>query len=161
MVKGGANKGRDERGRFTAGNSGGPGGARRRAFTLRRAAEEAISDEHVAAMIRKATRMALEGNLSAMRLVLDRVCGRPAEATETAEPVPVKFPDLHGTADCNDATDRVIDSILDGTIDRTTAKLLLDAIRVRVKAIETHEIALEFERLKETVAEIEKGRPCG
>ena len=34
--------GRDERGRFTLGNPGGPGGPRRRASELRRAAEEAV-----------------------------------------------------------------------------------------------------------------------
>ena len=39
--------GRDATGRFTEGNAGGPGGARRRSSELRRAAEEAITPEHV------------------------------------------------------------------------------------------------------------------
>jgi len=42
--------GRDSNGRFAAGNPGGPGGSRRRSSELRRAVEEAISPEHIAAM---------------------------------------------------------------------------------------------------------------
>ena len=47
------NEDRDVRGRFAQGNRGGPGGPRRRASELRRAAEDAISPEHIQAMIRK------------------------------------------------------------------------------------------------------------
>ncbi len=74
MTDSGENNERDERGRFAVGNPGGPGGPRRRTSELRRAAEEAITPEYVAAMVRKATRMGLEGNLAAMRLVFERTC---------------------------------------------------------------------------------------
>ena len=47
---------------------------------LRGAAEDAITPDHVAAMARKATRMGLEGDLSAMRLVFERTCGRVADS---------------------------------------------------------------------------------
>ncbi len=50
---------RDHRGRFAAGNQGGPGRRRGHANALRRAAEEAISPEHVAAIMRRATRKAV------------------------------------------------------------------------------------------------------
>ena len=86
MTDGGENTGRDNRGRFMVGNAGGPGVPRRRTFELRRAAEEAITPEHVAATVRKATRMGLEGDLAAMRLVFDRTCGRATEASVDAEP---------------------------------------------------------------------------
>ena len=45
------NPGRDQRGRFGAGNPGGKGGPHRRAAELRRAAEEAVTPEHVAECI--------------------------------------------------------------------------------------------------------------
>lgn len=140
MADGGNNHGRDERGRFTVGNPGGPGGSRRRAFMLRRAAEEAVTPEHIEAMIRKATRMGLEGNLSAMRFVLDRVCGRAAEAPKEPEAVPVAMPRLGTAADCNLAIGRLIDGIVQGTVDREAAKLLIDAIQTRLKAIEVTEL---------------------
>ena len=157
MADGGENNGRDERGRFTTGNPGGPGGSRRRAFTLRRAAEEAISPEHIEAMIRKATRMGLEGNLSAMRLVLDRVCGRAAEAPNDAEPVSLQLPPLRTAADCNLAIDRVIDGIMKGTVDRDVATLLIDAIRTRLKAIEVNDLEARLAELEKTAGTVERG----
>lgn len=144
--------GRDDRGRFAAGNPGGPGGPRRRASELRRAAEEAITSEHVQAMIRKATRMGLEGNLAAMRLVLERTCGRPAEAPPDAEPVDLELPPLQTAADCNGAIDRLLDSICKGSVDRGTARLLIDAIQVRLRAIETTDIEARLAQLEEAAA---------
>lgn len=155
MAQGGENHGRDEQGRFTAGNSGGPGGPRRRAFVLRRAAEEAISTEHVEAMIRKATRMGLEGNLSAMRLVLDRVCGRAAEAPREAEAIPVTMPPLRTAVDCNLAVDRLIEGIVQGTVDREAAKLLIDAIQARVKALEVNELEERLVELEKAAGNVE------
>ena len=92
MTEGSETNDRDERGRFAAGNPGGPGGSRRRPSELRRAAEEAITPEHVAAMVRKATKMGLEGNLGAMRLVFERTCGRSAQAPVEAEPIDLSIP---------------------------------------------------------------------
>jgi len=56
---------RDEKGRFAQGNSGGPGRPKGRGYELQRAAQEAVTAEHLTAMMRKAMRLALEGNLSA------------------------------------------------------------------------------------------------
>ena len=157
MTDGGDNHGRDEQGRFSAGNPGGPGGPRRRAFALRRAAEEAISPEHIEAMIRKATRMGLEGNLSAMRLVLDRVCGRAAEAPKEAEAVPVAMPRLRTAADCNLAVERLIDCIVQGTVDREATKILIEAIQARLKAIEVSELEDRLVELENAARTVEQG----
>lgn len=158
MAAGAEGEGRDERGRFTAGNRGGAGGTRRRAFTLRRAAEEAITPEHVAAMIRKATRMGLEGDLGAIRLVLDRVCGRPDKMPAEPESIPLQLPDLRSAADCNAAVDRVLDATLQGAIDHEVAKLLLEAIRIRTRAIELNEVQQEMADLRGLLAQIERRR---
>lgn len=147
-----APKDRDDRGRFAPGNPGGPGGSRRRAFALRLAAEEAITPEHVAAMIRKATRLGLEGNLAAMRLVFERTCGRAAEAPVDAEPVGITLPRLATAADCNLAIERLVDGICKGSIDRDTAKLLIDAVQARIKAIEVHELEERLAQLEEAHA---------
>ncbi len=140
MTDGADNAGRDTNGRFAAGNPGGPGGPRRRSSELRRAAEEAITPEHVAAMIRKATRMGLEGNLTAMRLVLERTSGRAAEAPVDIEPLGISLPRLRTAADCNTAIEQLVDAICQGRVDRDAAKLLIDAIQARLKAIEVNEL---------------------
>ncbi len=149
MPEAGGITGRDGSGRFKIGNPGGPGGSRPRAVTLRRAAEDAISEEHVQAMIRKATRMGLEGNLAAMRWVVERVCGRPSESAADTEPLSVSLPRLRTASDCNLALERLADAICMGTVDRDAAKILLEVINARLKAIEVHD-------LEERLAELEK-----
>lgn len=136
------NTGRDQRGRFGLGNPGGKGGPHRRASELRRAAEEAVTPEHVAALIRKVTRMGLEGNLAAARLVLERVCGRAAEAPASATEIDLQLPRLKSAADCGLALERLVDGVCDGTVDRNTAQTLIAGVQARMRAIET----TDFER---------------
>ncbi len=150
--------GRDTQGRFAAGNAGGPGGARRRSSELRRAAEEAITTEHVAAIMRRATRMALEGNLAAMRFVLERTTGRAAEAPIEAEPLGIALPALHTATDCNAAIERIVESIVAGKVERDAAKLLLDAIQTRLKAIELNELETRLAQLEETARVVDTPR---
>ncbi len=143
------NTGRDANGRFTAGNPGGPGGARRRPSDLRRAAEEAITPEHVQAMMRKAMRMALEGNLSAMRFVMERTTGRAPEAPMDVVPLGIGLPRLQTAAHCNTAIERLFDGIVKGEVDRETAKLLIDTVQTRLRV-------LEVTSLEERLAELER-----
>ena len=145
--------GRDASGRFTHGNPGGPGGAHRRPSELRRAAEEAITPEHVQAMLRKAARMALEGNLTAMRLVLERTTGRAPEAPVDVEPLGIELPKLRTAADCNVALERLFDGIVDGKVDRETAKLLIDAVQARLRVLEVTDLEARLAEV-ERVAEI-------
>ncbi len=154
MTDTGDNTGRDNQGRFSVGNSGGPGGPRRRTSELRRAAEEAITPEHVAAMIRKATRMGLEGDLAAMRLVFERTCGRAADAPVEAEPLGVALPRLRTAEDCNTAIQLLIDGICKGTVDRDMAKLLIDAIQARVKAIELNDLEDRLAQLEQAAEHV-------
>lgn len=150
MTDGGDNNARDERGRFAKGNPGGPGGPRRRACELRLAAEEAITPEHLGAMVRKATRMGLEGNLAAMRFVFDRTIGRPLDASVDAEPLGISLPRLTAAKDCNEAVDRLIDGICQGTVDRGAAMLLISAIQTRLRAIEVDELEERLTQLEQT-----------
>ena len=148
---------RDDRGRFKPGNPGGPGGSRKRPHRLRLAAQEAISEEHMQAMIRKAAAMALQGNLAAMRLVFERTAGRPAEATADDEPLPFTLPELRSAADCEAALEQVMAAFCARTIDRDTAKVLTEMIHVRIKAIETRDLESRLEQMERT-AEITRSR---
>ena len=147
---------RDPKGRFLPGNKGGPGGPNRKKSELRRAAEGAITPDHVSAMLRRATRMALEGDLTAMRIVLDRTCGRPPEAPNDAEAMDIDPPRLATTQDCNEAIERLISGICDGTVDRDGAKLLTTAIQVRLKAIEMTELEERLTALEQVSATVDE-----
>lgn len=153
-----ANKERDERGRFAPGNPGGPGGARRRASELRRAAEEAVTPEIIAAMVRKAARLGLEGNLTAMRLVFDRTCGRAAEAPAEGVAAEVALPQLRSVADCNQALDRVIAGVLDGSVDRELGKLLIAAVQTRLRGIEANELEARLVELEQAARHVDTNK---
>lgn len=141
--------GRDQHGRFAPGNPGGPGGSRNRANELRQAAVNAITSEHIEALIRKATRMGLEGNVGAMRLVFERTSGKPIEVKAEIEPIPISLPKLEAATDCARATDKVLDAMCRGLMDKDTAHVMLEGIQTRLKTIEAVDLEgrlLELER---------------
>lgn len=77
--------GRDNRGRFTAGNAGGPG--RPPAATVhehRAAMVAAVTPKDIAAIMQALVEKAIAGDVQAAKIVLERFFGRPAD-TETLE----------------------------------------------------------------------------
>jgi hypothetical protein len=146
---------RDTNGRFAPGNRGGPGRPRGRGDELRQAAEDAVTPEHVGALMRRALRMALEGNLAAMRFVMERVCGRSADApAQPAASLELELPRLNTAADCNAALQLIADGIAAGTLDREATKMLTDVIMARLKAIEVGDLEKrlgELEAIADTV----------
>jgi hypothetical protein len=148
---------RDRHGRFTPGNPGGPGRPQSPTTELRRALEDAISPEHAAAIIRRLTRLALEGDVPAARLVLERTCGRAADAPGETRAIGVELPRLRTPADCSLAIERIADGIAKGTVDIEVAKVLIDAIQVRVKTIETQELEQRLAELEKAAASVELG----
>ena len=154
----GAEQTRDEQGRFRPGGAGGPGRPRGSTSELRRAAEEAVTPEHVAAMIRKAAAMALQGNLTAMRLVLERTCGRPRDAAPEGTPINLELPQMDNAADCNQALQQLTDAIVAGTVDTTSAKLLIDVVQARLKAIEVQDLEARLAELEKQAAIVELPR---
>jgi hypothetical protein len=74
----GANGGRDNRGRFAAGNRGGPGNPHsRRVGQLRSAILEAISSEDIAEIFVGLSTAAKAGDVAAAKLVLSYSVGEP------------------------------------------------------------------------------------
>ncbi len=147
-MSGSSTDSRDQSGRFAKGNAGGPGGPRRRSFELRRAAEEAVTPEHVQALMRKAVRLGLEGNVNAIRFVLERVTGRPAEAPQDVVPLGIALPALLTVEDCNRALDTITDGLCRGSIDRESATVLIELVQTRIKAIELGELEQRLTKLE-------------
>ncbi|MBK8977652.1 MAG: hypothetical protein IPM29_17215 [Planctomycetes bacterium] len=97
-----------------------------------------------------------------MRFVFDRVCGRVADAPVEAEPVDIAMPRLQTAADCNNAIAMVIDSLCSGAVDRDVAKLLLDAVQARMRAIEMDDMEQRLAEVERTAQALEPprhGRP--
>jgi hypothetical protein len=73
--------GRDGRGRFAAGNAGGPGNPyTKQTARLRAALLAAVTEEDIKAIVSKLIEQARGGNIPAAREVLDRTLGRSQEA---------------------------------------------------------------------------------
>ncbi|MFO1077942.1 MAG: hypothetical protein U1E73_09490 [Planctomycetota bacterium] len=153
-----ANNVRDKRGRFVRGNPGGPGGANRQRSELRRAMEDAMPKEHVVALVRKATRLGLEGDVAAIRLVLEQVCGRAPETPTEQEPLPVELSPLATVSECNAVNDRLIQAISDGLVDPVRAELLLKAIAERRRGIESELFEARLAQLEKALAQAEQNR---
>jgi hypothetical protein len=151
---------RDDKGRFTQGNPGGPGRTKGRGYELQRAAQEAVTPEHIAAMIRKALRLGLEGNLPAMRFVMERTVGRAPEAQVIAEPIAVDMPELRTAADCAVAIDVLTDAICNGAVNREQATLLMTLVQTRLRTIEVRDLEERLGALEQQTAGVEIDKPA-
>jgi hypothetical protein len=80
--------GRNARGRFAKGNLGGPGNPyARRVADLRAALLESVTEQDIRAVARALVKRAKEGEVPAVRELLDRLLGRTADAgTDRASP---------------------------------------------------------------------------
>jgi len=74
---------RDSRGRFTAGNKGGPGNPfARKSAALRQALLDAVTPEDLQGIVRQLIQKAQEGDVAAARLVLSYTVGKPDKAVD-------------------------------------------------------------------------------
>jgi hypothetical protein len=74
---------RDARGRFVAGNRGGPGNPfARQVAALRRACLDALTPERMRALVERVYAKALEGDMAAAKLLFSYTLGKPAEAVD-------------------------------------------------------------------------------
>jgi hypothetical protein len=105
--------------------------------------------------MRKATRLALEGNLAAMRFVLERACGRAAEAPADGVALDLQLPKLRTAVDCAAAIDQLTAAICDGTVDRDHAKVLLDVVQARLKAIEVNDLDQRLVELEKALGTVD------
>lgn len=146
---------REPDGRFGAGNPGGPGRPKgRRTTELRRAAEEAVTPDMVRGVLRKVAMQALQGNLAAARIFLERTLGRPAEIP-AGEPLGIEPLKLRTAADCTAANQKVVDAMCRGELDVVSGKVLLDAIAGQAKLIETSDIEARLAELEQQAKSVD------
>ena len=129
--KSGAKSDRDALGRFAPGNPGKPPGTRHRAT---RAVEELLDGE-AEALTRKALKMALDGDATALRLCLERIA--PARKSS---PVTFSLPEMQTAEDAASAMGMILRAVSEGYLtpaEATTVAGLIDGFR---RALETTDL---------------------
>ena len=101
--------------------------------------------------------LALQGNLQALRILLDRACGRPGEVP-LGEPLDIAVPRLRTAADCSAAIEKITEGICRGTLDVGVAKLPIDAVTARIKVLEVTELEARIGELEKQAATVDFGR---
>ena len=106
--------------------------------------------------MRKVAMQALQGNLPAIRLFLERTLGRVAEAAP-GEPLDIHPPQLRTAADCTAAVQKVTDAICQGTLDLLHGKVLLDAIATQAKLLEVTDLEARLVELEKQASVVDLG----
>ena len=146
---------RDPNGRFAPGNAGGPGRSKGKGHELQRAAQDAITPEHIAALMRKALRMGLEGKPGGDALRRGRTCGKAPDAPPMGVPLDISPPKLRSAADCTAAIQKVTDTLCNGTLDLLHGKVLLDAISTQAKLIEVGDLEARLAELEKQASVVD------
>jgi len=136
----GENGARDAQGRFRTGNAGGPGNPKVRQLAAHQAAvREALTPDDLRAVIRKLHELAIDGDVSAARVVLDRVVGKSKH--EVAGPPAWTFEaQAMGTARGRAAAIRsLLGAVVEGRVPPEDAKALVDLIQAAGSVL-PHEI---------------------
>ena len=108
---------RDEQGRFTSGNSGRPLGARNKATR----AVQMLLDGEAETLTRKAIELALEGNVTALKICLDRICPVPR-----TRDLPITLPHIEANTDIVIALKEVMQNTAQGELTPEDARVLID-----------------------------------
>ncbi|MGQ5488285.1 DUF5681 domain-containing protein [Thauera sp. ZXT1-4] len=96
----------------------------------------ALMGQHAEAVAQRVIDEALQGDLQACRLVLERVSPAPKDR-------PINLPDLpstHNVAGVSEAQQRILEAVADGGITPGEGGTLSSILESRRKALETHEL---------------------
>jgi hypothetical protein len=128
---------------FQKGQSGNPAGRPKGSRNKTTLALEALLDGEAEAITRKAVGMALEGDVTAMRLVMDRIMPPRRE-----RPIMFAMPKMETTADAVKASAALVDAVASGDITPGEAGELSKLVDGFTKAVELHEIQQRLDKLE-------------
>jgi len=136
---------------FQRGQSGNPRGRPKGSRNKATLAAEALLDGEAEARTRKAIELALNGDLGAIRLCLERLI--PARRSRVIQ---FDLPETSTVEDVVIAYDAVLAAMADGEISPDEAATVAGVLESKRKAIETVELAEELNAMKSDVAEIKE-----
>lgn len=140
---------RKQRGKpFEPGQSGNPAGrppGSRHKSTL---AAMALLDGESEALTRKAIDAALGGDMTALKLCLDRIVPLPPAKDR---PVNITLPEITNAADLPKITGALLTAVAGGQLGPTEAATLAKLVEVHRGALETADITARIQKLEEQV----------
>jgi hypothetical protein len=116
---------------FTKGNKGRPPGTLNKA-TL---ATQALLDGEAEALTRKAVELALEGNIAALKLCLERICPPRKE-----RPLAINLPEIDGVAGLPMLTSAILAAVGRGELEPGQAAALASLVAAHGKVLELTEL---------------------
>ena len=125
---------------FAAGNGGKPPGARHR---VTRAIEELLEGEHEA-LTRKAIEKALEGDMTALRLCLDRLSPPRKDS-----PISITLPAVKSIDDALQASAAVLEAVAAGNITPEEAGRVMALLAAHRTIVETVDLEQRIIKLEE------------
>lgn len=137
-----------QRGRpFKKGTSPNPSGRPQGALNKSTLAIQALLDGEAETITRKAIEMALAGDVTAMRLVLERILPPRKEI-----PIQIDLAPIHTAADTVEATAAVINAVATGEITPSQGQTITAMIGQLTHAIGVQNVAVRLETLEQRVA---------
>jgi hypothetical protein len=130
--------------RFKKGQSGNPSGKKpgtRHRATL---AVEQLLDGESEALTRKAIELAMDGDLTALRLCLERIC-----PPRKSRPIAINLPESKTAEGVALAQAAIVQTIADGELTPEEGKTLSDILEARRKSIESLELEKRVTELEE------------
>lgn len=132
--------GRNADGRFAAGNPGKAKGTRHRATQ----AVQTLLEGEAESLTRKAVEMALAGDVTALRLCLDRIAPARRES-----PIAFSMPRLAGVSDIVPAAAAIIAGVAKGELSPAEGAHVMALVESFRRVMESAEIGLRIEKLEE------------
>jgi hypothetical protein len=141
------NTARKQRGRpFERGKSGNPKGRPKGSRNQTTMAVEALLDSEAVALTRKAVEKALEGDMAALRLCLERVLPPRRD-----RPVTFDLPKLETASDSLNASAAILAACAAGSLSPGEAADIMDLLSVHVRTIEIVEIEARLTTLEKAL----------
>ena len=136
---------RKQRGKpFEKGRSGNPKGRPKGSRNASTLAAEALLDGDAEALTKKAINLALEGDLAAIRLCLERILPARRE-----RPISFELPALQTPKDAVAATAAIAEAVSDGTLLPSEAETMSRLVQTFAAAIELHDHEERISRIEE------------
>ena len=131
-------------GRWAKGKSGNPAGRPRGSRNQATLAMESLLDGAAEDLIKKAVELALGGDITALRLCLERILPVRRE-----RPVQIDLPPTETVDQIATALDAVVRAIADGQVTPVEGDMISNVLVRRLKAIEVEEIESRLMKLEE------------
>ena len=134
--------------RWPKGQSGNPSGRPKGSRNATTVALESLLDGQAQALTQKAVDLALQGDLAALRLCIDRILPPRKD-----RPVTFDLPPIKTAGDAAAVSSAILEAVASGEITPADAGEISKLVGTYVKAFETAELAERLERLERMTAQ--------